>query len=231
MSIHLAALPGDYAPVVLLPGDPLRAEWIARTLLDDAVLVNEVRGELGFTGTHRGRRVSVQSTGMGRPSIAIYVHELVAVYGVRNLIRIGTCGALTGEAPLRHCVVAESGIMEADFIAGGTPERPDADLLSIARKVAAGDEAIHFGPMLCSDRFYHPDGLKRFEEPGRAGILAVDMETSGLYADASPLGARALSICTVVDSVVTGTQIDQSERQSVFAPMARLALEVAASVA
>lgn len=228
MSIHLSAAHGDYAPVVLLPGDPLRAEWIARTLLDDVVAVNAIRGALGFTGTHRGQRVSVQTTGMGRPSLAIYVHELVMVYGVKRLIRIGTCGALPASVPLRHSVVAESGVMEQDFAATADVQTPDPVLLAAARRVAAGNDAVHFGPMLSSDRFYHPDGMARFDGPRDAGLLAVDMETSGLYADAAALGVQALSICTVVDSAATGTQIDPSERQAVFGPMVTLALEIAA---
>lgn len=227
MSIHLSAAQGDYAPVVLLPGDPLRAEWIARTFLGDVVAVNAVRGELGFTGTHRGLRVSVQSTGMGRPSLAIYVHELVTVYGAKRLIRVGTCGAMSGAVSLRHIVVGESAIMEQDFAARANVQTPDPAFLATARRLARGNDAVHFGPMLCSDRFYHPDGMGRFDGPRDAGLLAVDMETSGLYADAAALGVQALSICTVVDSAATGTQIDPSERQAVFGPMAELALELA----
>lgn len=228
MTPHIEAAAGDYAKTVLLPGDPQRAEWMAGTFLTDARCVNRIRGELGFTGRYYGRPVSIQATGMGRSSASIYLHELATSFGVTTAIRVGTCGGLHEDIAIRGLFLAEDAIMEQDLSAGGVPERPDPTLLQSARTRAASlGIPIRIGPMLCSDVFYHREPEGRFEPARAVGKLAVDMETSAIFADARWLGIRALSMCTVVDNPVTGQEIAPSERQAVFGDMARLALEVA----
>ena len=229
MTPHNEALIGDFAETVLLPGDPLRAQWIAETFLEDVRCVNRVRGALGFTGTYRSLPVSLQATGMGRPSLAIYLHELVKVYGARILIRIGSCGALTAGLPLRSVFVADSAVMDCDL--GSEPDRPDSALYA-ATIAAARNQRIECltGGLVSSDVFYHPTPTTRFDAARAAGIRAVDMETAALFSLARSLGVRALSICTIVDNLLTGEEAALSERQELFRDMARLALEVSASV-
>jgi purine-nucleoside phosphorylase len=230
---HNEASKGDYADTVLLPGDPQRAKWMAETFLEAPRCINRRRGALGFTGLFRGKPVSIQVTGIGVSSFLIYAHELLDCYGARTLIRTGTCGGLTAKAALRSLVISQSTWPESarsgqvfglyDPVAG-----PDPALLALASAKAA-DLGIdnHVGLTACSDIFYHPEGRARFAEAQAAGALAVDMETSALYRIAAHFGARALSILTVVDNVVTGEQADYSERQGLFTDMSRLALEIA----
>jgi len=226
MMPHNEARKGDYADVALLPGDPDRAAWIAQTLLDGARKVNRIRGELGFTGSYRGMPVSVQATGIGRPSLTIYVHELVSGYGVGTIMRIGTCGALDEAIGLRSLIIARSAAMDCDLGDADAWHRPDEGLFTAAEAQArAGGFDHHVCPMVSSDVFYHPDPLGRFAGATALGAKACDMETAAIYSVAQTLGVRALSICTVVDSLVTGEAIDVSERQAVFEPMARLALD------
>ena len=226
MTPHNEAGPGDYAEAVLLPGCPERAQWIAETLLEEPRRVNAVRGELGFTGRYRGLPVSVQATGMGRPSLAIYVHELVTGHGVKRIVRVGTCGGLEEDVPLRSVVIARSAAMDQETGEEGAWHGPDERLFAAA---AAQAQAAGIGhqacPMVSSDVFYHPDPLGRFAAARALGARACDMETAWVLSGTPRLGARALSICTVVDNLVTGTEIDMAERQGVFEPMARLALE------
>ena len=232
MTPHIEAAPGDYAPVALLPGDPQRAQWIAETFLNSPRCVNRFRGALGFTGTYQGMPVSVQATGMGRPSLSIYLNELVTVYGVKTVIRTGTCGGLQEHVSIRDLFIAQTAIMEEYLGSLEKAERPDAALLRIvASKAAASGVRAHFGDMLCSDVFYHPRPEGRFDPARSAGITAVDMETSALFSISALLQARALSICTVVDNPISGQETAMSERQDLFAPMARLALDVALSSA
>lgn len=230
---HNEAGKGDYAETVLLPGDPERAEWMAETFLEAPRCVNRRRGALGFTGLFQGRPVSIQATGIGVSSFLIYAHELLDFHRVKTLIRTGTCGALTAEVGLRSLVISQSVRGESagsgqvyglyDAAAG-----PDPALLARAL-ASAGELGIeHYaGLTACSDLFYHPEGRARFAQVQAEGALAVDMETSALYRIAAHFGARALSILTVVDNVVTGEQTDYSERQALFADMTRLALDVA----
>ncbi|TJV42751.1 MAG: DeoD-type purine-nucleoside phosphorylase [Mesorhizobium sp.] len=234
MTPHIEADRGDYADTVLLPGDPQRAEWMARTFLEAPRCVNRRRGSLGFTGLFRGQPVSIQATGIGVSSFLIYAHELLGYYGVRTLIRTGTCGGLSAEVKLRSLVISRwarpentengqvFGLYDAD--AG-----PDAGLLACALAKAAelGIEH-HAGLTACTDIFYHPEAHARYAEARALGALAVDMETSALYRIAAHFGARALSLLTVVDNLVTGELTDYSERQELFADMGRLALEIAA---
>lgn len=230
---HIEADRGDYADTVLLPGDPQRAEWMANTFLEGPRCVNRRRGALGFTGLYRGKRVSIQATGIGVSSFLIYAHELLDYHGVRTLIRTGTCGGLTAEVKLRSLVISQSARPENTqsgqiFGLYGAAAGPDPALLVHAlAKAAELGIALHVGPTVCSDIFHHPDGRARFAEARSAGILAVDMETSALYRIAGHFGIRALSICTVVDNIETGELTDYSERQGLFTDMSRLALEIA----
>jgi purine-nucleoside phosphorylase len=230
---HNEAEKGDYAETVLLPGDPQRAAWIARTFLDAPRCVNARRGALGFTGTFRGRPVSLQATGIGASSFLVYAHELLDFYGARTLIRIGTCGGLRADVALRSLVISdavqgEDGVSGQVFDLYRAGSGPDPVLLSLGRARAdALGIAYRVGPTISSDVFYHPRGRARFEPAQAAGAIAVDMETSALYRIAAHFDARALSICAVVDNVATDQETDYSERQELFAGMARLALEVA----
>lgn len=229
---HIEARRGDYADTVLLPGDPQRAEWMARTFLEAPRCVNSRRGTLGFTGLFRGRPISIQATGIGVSSFLIYAHELLDYYGVRTLIRTGTCGSLSAKAKLRSLVISQSVRPESAqsgqvFGLYGTAAGPDPTLLAraLAKAAELGVEH-HAGLTLCSDIFHHPDGRTRFAEAQAAGALAVDMETSALYRIARHFGVSALSICTVVDNIETGELTDYSERQQLFTDMTRLALEI-----
>lgn len=235
MTPHLEAAAGDYAEAVLLPGDPDRTIFIARTMLDDARCVNRIRGALGYTGTYRGVRISVQTSGMGQGSFAIYANELVKFYGARLLIRIGSCGSLTPQVQLRDLVVAERTVSDVEWSGsnfGGMEQAAacDAGLLECARRCATElGMSLHVGPTGSSDHYYHPLGLARMSGLMADRAIAIDMETHALYALGERLGVRTLSICTVVDSLVTFDEIERAERQAVFGPMARLALEVVAN--
>ncbi|ESX24407.1 DeoD-type purine-nucleoside phosphorylase [Mesorhizobium sp. LSJC264A00] len=234
MTPHNEAARGDYAATVLLPGDPQRAEWMAKTFLEAPRCVNRRRGVLGFTGLYRGRPISIQATGIGVPSFLVYAHELLDVHGVKTLIRTGTCGGLTPRVPLRSLVISQSVRAESDqsgqvFGLYDAAARPDPGLFAHALACAAQLGIDHqAGLTICSDVFYHPEGRDRFAEAQALGALAVDMETSALYRIAAHFGARALSLLTVVDNIVTGEQTAYSERQALFTDMARLGLDVAA---
>jgi purine-nucleoside phosphorylase len=236
MSVHLEAKPGDIAPIVLLPGDPLRAQAIAERFLDDAVCHNRVRNALGFTGHYRGTRVSVQSTGMGMPSCAIYVHELLAAYGVRVLVRIGTCGAIRADLRPRDLVLAQaastdSAMFRATFGGATFAATASFELLDRAHAIAKEQgKPVRVGNVLTSDTFY-PDetALSSWWTPwAEHGILAAEMETAALYTLAARRSARALSILTVSDNLVTGEQTTAEARQTEFNDMVALALAVVA---
>ncbi|TPJ43436.1 DeoD-type purine-nucleoside phosphorylase [Mesorhizobium sp. B2-5-13] len=233
MTPHIEADKGDYADTVLLPGDPQRAEWMAQTFLDAPRCVNRRRGALGFTGLFRGKPLSIQATGIGVSSFLIYAHELLDYYGARTLIRTGTCGTLSAEAKLRSLVISQSarpedtesgrvfGLYEADV-------GPDPALLAcaLAKATELGIDH-HAGLTACTDIFYRPEAPARYADAKALGALAVDMETSALYRISAHFGARALSLLTVVDNLITGEQADYSERQELFTDMSRLALEIA----
>ena len=236
MSTHIGAEPGQIAPTVLLPGDPLRAKWIAETFLDDAQRYSEVRGMYGYTGTWHGHPVSVQGSGMGQPSMAIYVNELLREYDVSTIIRVGSCGALTEQVAIRDLVLAsgactDSGMNRLRF--EGLDYAPVADfgLLRSAYDAAQalrGDADVHVGLIFSSDQFYSP----RPELTGRMveyGVLAVEMEASALYTLCAQHSARALAICTVSDHVVTGEETTALERQETFGAMVEIALTAAFS--
>jgi purine-nucleoside phosphorylase len=235
VTVHLEAKPGDIAPIVLLPGDPLRAQFIAERYLDRAVRHNQLRNALGYTGVYQGKRISVQSTGMGMPSFWIYAHELLESYGAKVLIRVGTCGALQPAVQVRDLILAVSASTDSAMIRhrfGGMDFAPTADfeLLRRAHELAIGRGLLlHAGNVLTSDVFYpdDPDWWKRWV---RHGVLAAEMETAALYTVAARFGARALALLTVSDHIITGEHTTPEERQLGFGAMAELALELAASV-
>jgi purine-nucleoside phosphorylase len=231
MSTHIAAAPGEVAPLVLLPGDPLRAKWIAETFLDDARCYSRVRGMLGYTGTWQGKPVSVQGSGMGQPSASIYVNELFREYDVQVVIRVGSCGALTERLAVRDIVLASGACTDSSMNRirfEGYDYAPVADfaLLRAAYDVAVATPragSVHVGLVHSSDSFYpaRPELVARLAE---FGALAVEMETSALYTNAAGLGRRALAICTVSDHVVTGVETTAHEREQTFADMVEIAL-------
>ena len=229
MSTHIGAQPGDIAPLVLMPGDPLRARWIAETFLDDARCYTEVRGMYGYTGTWRGQRVSVQGSGMGQPSLAIYANELFSEYDVQSVIRVGSCGALSEKLAIRDIVIASGACTDSSMnriTFGGLDYAPVADfgLLHAAYTAAGGRDGVHVGLIYSSDSFYasRPELSARMVE---YGVLAVEMEASALYTLAAKFGRRALAICTVSDHIVTGEETTSQEREQTFGAMVEIALE------
>jgi purine-nucleoside phosphorylase len=232
VSTHIAAADGQIAPHVLMPGDPMRAKWIAENFLDGAECYSEVRGMLGFTGTYRGERVSVQGSGMGLPSMSIYLNELLREYGVGSVVRVGSCGALTEDLALRDIVIASGACTDSSMNRirfEGLDYAPVADfgLLRAAYDAATARDlpaATRVGLLMSSDSFYHP----RPELTSRMveyGVLAVEMEASALYTLAAQHKARALAICTVSDHVLTGEQTSWEERQNSFGDMVEIALD------
>ncbi len=230
MSTHLGASPGAVAPLVLMPGDPLRARWIAQTFLEDARCYTEVRGMLGYTGTWHGRPVSVQGSGMGQPSLAIYATELFGDYDVAAIVRVGSCGALSERVGLRDLVVAsgactDSAMNRVTF--GGLDYAPVADFGLLRAAVAAAEEhadvTTHVGLVLSGDSFY-PTRPELAHTMAEHGVLAVEMEASALYTIAARHGRRALAVCTVSDHVVTGEQTSADERERTFSTMVEVAL-------
>lgn len=232
---HIGANKGDIAETILLPGDPLRAKYIAETFLEDVVCYNNVRGMLGFTGTYKGKRVSVQGTGMGVPSIGIYSHELIAEYGCKNLIRIGTAGSTHEDVKIRDVVIAmaastDSNINKLRF--NGADYAPCANSELFIKAYELGKErniSIKAGNILTSDTFYG-DEADGWEKWAKFGILCVEMETAQLYTTAAKLGARALTLLTISDSLVTGEATSAEERQTTFNDMIKLALDTALSL-
>ena len=231
---HLAAQPGDLAEAVLLPGDPLRARYIAETYFDDARLVNEVRNALAFTGTYQGMPVSVLGTGMGIPSASIYCHELVTEYGAKRLVRVGSAGALHDDVQLRDVILAagactDSQVNRARYAGLDFAAIADFELLRAASDAASSrDLAVRVGNVHSADLFYDPrDGL--FGTMARMGVLAVEMEAAGIYGVAAELGARALAILTVSDHIVRGEQCTAEERQTTFGDMVTIALDALVS--
>ena len=233
---HISAAPGDFAETVLLPGDPLRAEYIADNFLSEARRVTAVRNMLGFTGTYRDQEISVMGTGMGIPSASIYATELIQSYEVKKLIRIGSCGALQHKLELRDVVIAmgastDSGVNRVRYGGHDFAAIADYGLLRAAVDAAeAKGRTVHVGNIYTSDLFYHPDDDARIEFNQRMGVLAVEMETAGLYGLAAEYGARALALMTVSDHVLTQQATSAEERQTTFNEMVEIALETAVSV-
>lgn len=230
MSIHIAAAKGDIAEAILLPGDPLRAKFIAENWLEEPVRFNEIRNMFGYTGRYKGARVSVMGTGMGMPSLSIYVNELLREYGVKRLIRVGTCGGLTDKVKVRDLVLGiaastDSAVNKVRF--SGMDYAPAASfrLLSAAHEAAiAAGLNPHVGPIVSSDSFYteDPDQWKLW---ARFGVVAVEMESAELYTLAAKFGAEALAILTVSDHLVTGEATPASERETRFKAMVEVGLK------
>lgn len=234
MSIHIGAKKGEIAKTVLMPGDPLRAKFIAETFLKDAKCYNEVRGMYGFTGTYEGVAVSVQGSGMGVPSIGIYAHELIHEYDVQNLIRVGTCGSLQAKCGIRDVILGSavsttSAINKNRFRGMDFAPTADFDLLLTAYETAKEmGKTVHVGNILCADLFYDETAAhKMFQE---FGALAVEMECTALYTEAAKTDRRALGILTVSDSLVTGEATSAEERQSTFKDMMEIALKTAVKI-
>lgn len=233
MTPHNHAKVGDYADAVLLPGDPLRAKWIAETFLDAPQLVNSVRNCLGYTGTWKGKRVSVQATGMGQPSLSIYVHELINVYGLKTLIRVGTCGGLNAKVKVRDLILAQAATTDSTIVKdhfGAYNFAPIADfglLRAAAEQAEAKGMRFHSGNMLSSDIFYHADGMEAYGKLMAHGVIGVEMEAAALYTLAARFGVKALTICTMTDCLITKQEIDANERQTSLKEMVTLALDVA----
>lgn len=231
MSVHINAKKGDIADTILLPGDPLRAKYIAETFLEDVTCYNEVRNMLGFTGTYKGKRISVQGTGMGVPSISIYIHELMEEYGVKNLIRVGTCGAIQKDVKVRDVVIAQSASTDSNqnrklFKNIEYAPTSDFDLL-----LASYNEAkkkgldVKVGNVFTADSFYDENG--DIEQMAKYGILALEMESAALFTISKKFDAKALAILTVSDHILTGEVTSSEERQTTFNDMIEVALDAA----
>ena len=232
MSVHIAAKNGEIADTVLLPGDPKRAKWIAENFLENAVCYTDIRGMLGFTGTYKGKRISVQGTGMGIPSMSIYITELMKDYGVKTLIRVGSAGSYQEDIKIRDIVVAlststDSNINNRRFKGASFAPTVNFDLLSKVLKTAEEKNIkIKAGNILTSDEFYNDDPTY-FKKWAEFGVLAVEMETAALYTLASKYKAKALSILTISDSLVSPEITSSEEREKTFNEMIELALETA----
>ena len=235
MSIHIGAKKGDIAETILLPGDPMRAKFVADHFLEHAVCYNEVRGMYGYTGTYKGVDISVQGSGMGMPTLAIYVNELINEYGVRNLIRIGSCGALQPDLGLRdvllaQCASTDSSMNRIRF--NGMDFAPGASF-KLLRTAYENAESLGIkvtvGNILSEDSFYAED-REGWRLWAKYGVLAVEMETSALYTLAARFGVEALSILTVSDNLVTAEVTSSEEREKTFTDVMKLALETAIGV-
>ncbi|NBD27470.1 purine-nucleoside phosphorylase [Paenibacillus glycinis] len=233
MSIHINAKPGDIAETILLPGDPLRAQHIAETFLQDAKCYNQVRGMLGFTGTYKGKRISVQGTGMGVPSISIYVNELLREYGAKQLIRVGTCGGMREDVKVRDVIIAMTATTDSSanqLLFPGFSFAPAAefDLLRRAHQACLDrGMSVKVGNILTADTFYR-ESMEPVKKLADYGVLAVEMESSALYTLAARHHAKALSVLTVSDHLFSGeTDTTAEERQTTFNDMIVVALEAA----
>ncbi|MBE6825375.1 MAG: purine-nucleoside phosphorylase [Ruminococcus sp.] len=231
---HLQGKKGDYAPTVLMPGDPLRAKFIAETFLENAVCVNEIRGMLGFTGTYKGVPVSVQGSGMGMPSIGIYSYELFHEFDVQRIIRIGTAGAIAPEVQLRDVILGQAACTNSAFadqyrLPGTYAPIASFSLLSAAAEIAKKQGlSVRVGNILSSDTFY--DDANSLAEWRKMHVLGIEMEAAALYMNAARAGKEALCICTVSDCPLEGKFTTAEERQTGFTAMMQLALETVASL-
>lgn len=233
MSIHIGANKGDIADTILLPGDPLRAKYIADKYLENPVQYNNVRGMLGFTGTYKGRRISVQGTGMGVPSISIYTHELMEAYDVQNLIRVGTCGAIQKDIHVRDVILAMSATTDSSLnrvrFNNLIDYAPTANFDLLLKAYEASKKAgvnVQVGNVFTADAFYneHPEEVQKWAD---YGVLALEMESSALYTLAAKFGRKALTVLTVSDHVLTGEATSADERQTTLNQMIEIGLETA----
>ena len=232
MSVHIEARKGEIAETILLPGDPLRAKWIAESFFEEPKCFNKVRNMLGYTGMYNGKKVSVMGTGMGVPSISIYAHELINAYGVKNLIRVGSAGSYQKDIKLRDVVLAmaassNSGVNELRF--GGADYAPTANFGLFLKAVEAAKKKninVKAGNVFTSDEFY-ADDFESYKKWSRFGVLCVEMEAAGLYTVAAKHNVNALAILTISDSLVTGERTTAKERETTFKGMVEIALELA----
>ncbi|MFR4287020.1 MAG: purine-nucleoside phosphorylase [Enterococcus italicus] len=230
MSVHIEAKKGEIADKILLPGDPLRAKYIAETFLENPVCYNQVRGMLGYTGTYKGERVSVQGTGMGMPSASIYAQELIQSYGVKKLIRVGTCGAISKDVHVRDLVIAQgavtsSSMVQKNFSSFHFAPIADFQLLKTAYELAtASGVTTHVGNILSEDTFYKDDMTETLQL-AELGVMGVEMEAAALYYLGAKFHVQTLAICTVSDHIVTGEETTAAERQTTFNDMITIGLE------
>ncbi len=231
---HNGAKMGDIAETILLPGDPLRAKVIVETYLKDAFQFNSVRNMFGYTGTYKGRKVSVMGTGMGIPSIGIYSHELIHFYGVKNLIRVGSCGACQEHVHVGDIIMAQGACTNSSYahqyqLPGTMCAIADYRLLKTAQEIAEGKDAVwHVGNILSSDTFYTETA--EWKLWAKMGVLGIEMESFALYCEAARAGVRALGIFTVSDSMITGEETTSEQRQNDFKQMMEVALETAIQI-
>ncbi|MBR5523994.1 MAG: purine-nucleoside phosphorylase [Clostridia bacterium] len=230
---HIKATPADFAPTVLMPGDPLRAQFIAQTFLTDARLVNNVRGVQGYTGLYEGVPVSVMASGMGMPSMGIYSYELFNFFDVQTILRVGSAGALSPQLKVRDVVLGQGACTNSAYASqyglDGTyaPIASYPVLRTCADIAAEMGLSIHVGNLLSSDTFYADNGAAANAAWGKMGVLAVEMEAAALYMNAARAGKQALAICTVSDHILTGEATTAEERQTSFTQMMELALKTA----
>ena len=238
---HISAAPGDFGKTLLMPGDPLRSKFIAENFLTDPVLVNNVRGVQGYTGTYKGVKVSVMASGMGMPAIGIYSHELYNGYGVENIIRVGSAGAIQEHIDLYDIVLAQGACTDSNFahqfhLPGTFAPIASYELLSEAvKQCQAMGARYHVGNVNSSDVFYGdhagvPEGLDSVYALKKMGVMALEMEAAALYMNAARYGKRALCICTISDHVLKGVETTSHERQTAFTQMMQVALEVAVAM-
>lgn len=229
MSLHIEAKKGEIAETVLLPGDPLRAKWIAESFLEDIKCYNNIRGMLGYTGFYQGKRVSVQGTGMGIPSALIYAHELITEYDVKNLIRVGSAGAFQPDLKLLDLVIAMSASTTSSLNRSrfdGADYAPTASFnlfMNAVNHINKKGIAFKAGNVLSSDIFYDDDP-EFYKNWANYGVLCVEMETAGLYTIAAKYGVNALSLLTISDSLVNGNEISPEMRENKMSEMVEIAL-------
>lgn len=238
---HISAKPGDFGKTVLMPGDPLRSQFIAENFLENPVLVNNVRGVQGYTGTYKGVKVSVMASGMGMPAIGIYSHELFTGYGVDNIIRVGSAGSIQENIHLYDLVIAQGACTDSNWakqfhLPGTFAPIASWELLTEAVKASeARGATYHVGNVNSSDVFYGdhegvPEGLDSVYGLKKMGVMALEMEAAALYMNAARYGKRGLCICTISDHVLTGEETSSEERQKSFTTMMQVALDVAAAM-
>ena len=228
---HIAAKPGDFAETVLMPGDPLRSKFIAETFLENPVLVNNTRGVQGYTGTYKGKRVSVMASGMGMPSIGIYSYELFNFYDVKNIIRVGTAGVIRPDLKVRDIVIGQGACTNSNYVNQFDLPGTFSPICSyeLLKKAVDAAEKLGVTPVVgnlySSDAFYDDSmGLSKWQ---KMGVLAVEMEAAALYMNAARAGKNALAICTISDNPFTGEVTTAEERQMTFTKMMEIALEIA----
>lgn len=234
---HINATPADFAPTVLMPGDPLRAKFIAETYLTDARLVNNVRGIHGYTGTYEGVPVSVMASGMGMPSIGIYSYELFNFFDVKTIIRVGSAGALNPDIKVRDIVLGQAACTNSAYasqygIPGTYAPIASYDVLRTCADIATEmGVPFHVGNLLSSDTFYADNGAEANAAWAKMGVMAIEMEAAALYMNAARCGKQALAMCTVSDHIITGEATTAEERQTSFTQMMELALKTAKALA